>query len=275
MRLAQKKCAQWLKANKNLNATLRLNHRITDTVRSMESSVLEYSMLLEAMKTYKWSTILRYTRIALSHHPNQRHTPQMRARLAELTARKNEMLLKRKDPALTLEQLKAAVGTRRSTEEYAVWVTWVTASRLKDWEATKLRFHPDAVEVRYVRRWKTDPRLNRRVVKWIPLGGDSRTRWRQAWKCLRTPHGRAAVIAHISRRTGRATGHAIRHAAIRRLEALGQPIDSVTKLTFHRTGPSSALEVHYLAKWSPREASGSRTCFRMATLLRRALPSFA
>jgi hypothetical protein len=268
----------WFRQNKNLNATLRLKHRIVTVLRTMKSkkhSVLWFSIMLEELRVYKFSTILRYTRIALSHRPEERSTPEMRRRLTSLTALKNTALMERPDPALTLNQLKAAVGSRRSTSEMAVFMTWVTASRLRDWEATKLYFHPGAVEIRYERPWKTDPQMSRRVVKWVPLGDDSPRRWKCAWRRLRTTAGRATVITHLMQRTGRSTGHAIRHAAIRHLQGLGQTTEDVTRLTYHRLGPSTAVELHYMATWTPREAATSQTCYRMANLLRLAIPGCA
>jgi hypothetical protein len=271
--LAARGLTRWLKRNKNLNATLRLKHRIAKALQRM-GTVLRFTFLLEEMKRYKWSTILQYTRIALALRPEERETSEMRSRLAELTALKNKDLIKREDPALTMRQLAAAIGRRQSVAEMAVWISWVTASRLGDWKATTPIFHADAIELRYVEQWKTDRSLDRRVVKWIPLGKDSPTRWRQACTRLKTPAGRASVIAHIMERTGRSHGHAIRHAAIRYLETCGVSEEKVSALTHHQVDPKSALRKHYMAKWSPRQALRSRICFRMAKMLREAFPSF-
>jgi integrase len=157
--------------------------------------------------------------------------------------------------------------------QWAIRITWLTASRVSDWRHVMVHFHTRLIEIRYVTPWKSDPMMKRRIVKWLPRwSGDALVVWQAAVSLL--VNDRKTVRAYIRTVAPNLGCHALRHGAIIFLEALGNSADSIATLTNHAPCQRfSALEGNYFAPWSPPTSAKSMECQRMAATLQAVLES--
>jgi hypothetical protein len=268
LKWAKQEVSRWEAEQPSLKKSLRLRARIQHHLQKL--TVEEFACVLRRQK-YAPSTIRQYAFVAASLTPGYKETPVGRALFSSLDLWVNQRKLEQPDEGtdLSLEQIRLLLTTGFKHLRAAVWITYITASRVGDWAASELTFHGNLVEIRYERRWKSDKKLNRRLSKWIPRGTDSEAMWREGRAfAIASPE---AVGAHVKQQTGR-TGHALRHAAIKRLQVLGQKPEDIAHLTFHTsTERHPVLERFYFTIWAPPEAHGSKMCAKMAGLLMRSM----
>jgi hypothetical protein len=266
--LAQRAEQHWLRSHQTLQNRQRLTDRIAFHLETL--SVTQFVLALRWLG-YQPGTMREYAGIAASLTPGYRESPEGRSIFKDLELWTNQAkILQPEVKFITIPQLRQLLSGTCLHLRAAVWVTWITASRIGDWPSVDPIFHPNEIELRYTRRWKSDDKLKRRLSKWIYRGSDTDQMWNAAIALLINDPNR--VRRYIKFLTG-ATGHAIRHSAIKQLEVLGQTTEQISHLTFH-VGTQQhfpTLERYYLALWTPREAYTSMVCLAMSQLLRQSV----
>jgi hypothetical protein len=262
---------KWRSKQRHALAADRVKDRIANTL-SAGVSLATFAFGLQSLG-YKPGTIVKYLSLAKQLVPWAKDDRELTRLTRHFAGTSNAERAARTSRALTTDQIRLLVGDLSTVQQWAMRITWLTASRASDWDHVKVRFHKTLIEIRYVTQWKSDPMLKRRIVKWLPRGGaDSPRLWHAA--VLMLVRDRASILTHIRTVAPDLGCHSLRHGAIVFLEEQGNSVESIATLTNHAPCKRfSALQDHYFAPWSPSTSSKSLECQRMAAQLLAALES--
>jgi hypothetical protein len=269
--LAVPRLAEWRKTQRHALAMSRLEDRIA-AMLSDGVTLAELPWGLEALG-YSPATIAKYLAAAKRLVPEAKEDRELARLSRHFTSNANALRAARESKALTIAQIRLLVADLSTVLHWAIRITWLTASRIRDWHKVRVIFHPQLIEVRYPVKWKSDQTMKRRIVKWLPRGGaDSPAAWQAAINTLALKP--KTVIAHIRTVAPDLGGHSLRHGAITFLEAQGHATDAIAALTNHAPSQHfSAMEEHYFAPWSPSTSGRSKKCLSVVAALLNALES--
>jgi hypothetical protein len=267
--LATPRLLQWRLTQRHALAAARIKERIARLLTA-DIDLPTFAWGLEALG-YHPSTIAKYLSLARQLVPSMKEDRELMRIIKHFSSMSNAVRASREPRALTIPQVRSLIGDLSTALQWAIRITFVTASRISDWRHVKVLFHPNLLEIRYVMPWKSDQSLSRRIVKWLPrTRADSPAVWREALETL-VLH-RESVLTHIRKVAPNLGGHSLRHGAIVFLESLGVPVDSIATLTNHAPCKRfSALQEHYFASWSPPTSSRSKECLKVVSRLQAAL----
>jgi hypothetical protein len=152
-------------------------------------------------------------------------------------AKNNPANAPKKAKPATPTNIRCLIGDLSTPEQWAVWISWLTASRIGDWPHAATTLYRDMVVVSYPNGQKSDPYGLRQIKKWIPRSvEDTPAGWEAGARASVT-----SVQKYIAKMAPGLTGHSIRRGAMQWLQHKGFTVADVCIISGHvPTGDENA-----------------------------------